>query len=120
MGVWEVKMNFRKFILSLGVTVALVGTTALAQKASPWDGTWVGAWGGRAQTSVQISHGKVVRYEYLGSPVPIKTQKVSAQSVTFGIPGNYTVSMELAGPGKATASYDSPSNGSAAADLTKQ
>ena len=113
-------MDRRIFVLALGLSVAMANTGAFAQKASSWDGTWVGAWGGSAQTSVQISHGKVVRYEYRGNPVPIKTQKVSAQSVTFGVPGNYTVSMNLSGPGKATASYDSPTNGSAAADLTKQ
>jgi hypothetical protein len=113
-------MDRRIFILALGASLAIANTGAFAQKASSWDGTWVGAWGSGAQTSIQILHGRVVRYEYRGSPVPIATQKVSAQSVTFGIPGDYTVSVDLTGPGKATASYNSTTRGSAAADLTKQ
>jgi hypothetical protein len=113
-------MNERIFALALGVLVAFANTSAFAQEVSSWDGVWAGAWHGHERTSVQISHGRVVRYEFQVSSVPIATQKVSAQSVTFGVPGRYTVTMDLTGPGRATATYNSSINGSATADLTKQ
>lgn len=112
-------MNKTVWILT-SVIAVLAATTAVAQKASDWNGTWVGAWGGSAQTSVQIAHGKVVRYEYQGATVPVTSQKVSAQSVTYGVPGNYTVTIVPTSPGHATASFSSQTRGTAAADLTKQ
>ena len=69
-----------------GPTQQLISPVS-AQQASGWDGTWSGAWGGRAETSVQIAHGRVVRYEYQGATVPIATQKVNGRTITFGVPG---------------------------------
>ena len=102
-----------------GLTQQLISPVG-AQQASGWDGTWSGAWGGRAETSVQIAHGRVVRYEYQGATVPIATQKVTGRTLTFGIPGDYTITIDLTSPGRASANYESSTRGSAQADLTRQ
>jgi hypothetical protein len=111
-------INRRALGFAIVVVLSTLSAPSWAKDKSAWDGTWTGAWGGRARTSVQISNNKVVRYEYQGAPVPIVKQKVSANSVSFGS-STYTVTLTLTGPSTATASY-SGAQGEAAADLMRQ
>ena len=110
-------MNRRLLLQFIVVGLSVFTVPAWSKDKSGWDGIWTGAWGGRAQTSIQISKNRVVRYEYQGTSVPITKQSVSANSVSFGS-SSYTVTLTSTGPNTATATY-SGAQGEAAADLTK-
>jgi hypothetical protein len=112
-------MAITRRVLLTAVPISLLFAASAPQAASKnaWNGTWVGSWGGQADTSVMIVGNKVVRYMYRGRSVPVGANKVTQMTVTFGT--DYTVTITKLTDTTASAQYHS-SNGDAAADLTKQ
>jgi hypothetical protein len=104
--------------LSTAVMVTAFSSSAFA--ASGWDGTWSGAWGGKAEqaTSVTVSGKQVVSYSYQGVSHPVTSSNVTAAKITYEDQGN-SVTLTKTGETTAHATLHSQSN-DAAAELTRQ
>jgi hypothetical protein len=108
--------------LALGVACSLLLSVNLASARgkTAWDGVWGGAWGGTAQTKVVVKGGKVVEYDYNGQPQGyLGKTKISGDTLSFGTPPTFVVSLQKTSDTVANAHYHGP-NGEADASLTKQ
>jgi len=106
--------------LLVAVTIAAFSSTALAASRTGWDGTWSGAWGGKASeaTSVTIANNKVVSYQYQGATHPVASSKVTPTNIIYDDQG---VTVTLIKKSETTASAALHSDqGDATAELTRQ
>jgi hypothetical protein len=88
--------------------------------SSTWDGTWAGMLNNQEPVSVTIAEGKVVAYAIRGGqPFPIGYNKVTVNTVSFGDPTNFTVSIRRTGGKSALGTAHGPM-GDGFASLTKQ
>jgi hypothetical protein len=106
--------------LSAAVMIAALSSAALAGPATRWDGTWSGAWGGKASeaTSVTIAGQRVVSYEYQGVSHPVASSNVTPTKITYEDQGN-TVTLIKKSETNASAALHSQ-QGDATAELTRQ
>jgi hypothetical protein len=104
--------------LLAAVMIAAFSSSALA--ASGWDGTWSGAWGGKAEqsTSVTVSGKRVVSYSYQGVSHQVTSGSVTASKITYEDQGN-SVTLTKTGEKTAHATLHTQQGDDAAADLTR-
>jgi hypothetical protein len=80
-----------------------------APQSSDWDGTWIGAWGGQIAARIIISGGNVLEYDYRGNPQKSLGQTlISANTLTFGTPPGFVITLTKRGPTTAAAHYHGP------------
>jgi hypothetical protein len=101
--------------------VMITAFSSSAFAASGWDGTWSGAWGGKAEqaTSVTVSGKRVVSYSYQGVSHPVASSNVTATKITNEDQGN-SVTLTKTGEKTADATLHSQQGDDATADLTRQ
>ncbi|MBV9247419.1 MAG: hypothetical protein JO366_21695 [Methylobacteriaceae bacterium] len=111
----------RIVVLTLGLgSIGLAGDAAAKSKNNPWDGAWSGSWDGMAATKIIVSGGRVIEYDYKGAPQKnLGRTKISGDTLTFGTPPSFVVTLTSSGPSKASAHYHGP-GGESNADLTKE
>ena len=106
--------------LVLALTLAWMITPADAQTDTSWDGTWNGSWGGITATKIIIGGGKAIEYDYRGVPQKsIGETTISGNTLSFGTPPNFVITIKRTGPLTASAHYHGPA-GEADALLTRQ
>jgi hypothetical protein len=106
-------------VLTVAVASFLMGGLVQAS-SNNWDGTWSGMLNNQEPVSVTIVGGKVVAYEIRGGqPFPIGYNKVTVNTVSFGDPANFTVSIRRTGGNRALGTAHGPL-GDGSAFLTKQ
>ena len=77
-----------------------------ARQSSDWDGTWIGLWGGQTAAKVIISEGNVLEYDYQGNPQKSLGQTIiSGNTLTFGTPPGFVITLTKRGPTTAAAHY---------------
>ena len=90
------------------------------QTDTAWDGVWNGSWGGKTATKLIIGGGRAVEYDYRDAPQSgIGETTISGNTLTFGTPPNFIITLTKTGPKTASAHYHGP-GGEADASLTKQ
>src|SRR5580700_1798695 len=114
----ENRMRRHIFACSLVILVAL-SLPAHAQTNPDWDGTWNGSWGGSTAAKVIVAGGRVVEYDYRGDPQRVGETTLSGNTLSFGTPPNFVVTLTRTSPTTASAHYHGPA-GEADAVLTKQ
>jgi hypothetical protein len=104
--------------LSAAVMITAFSSSAFA--ASGWDGTWSGAWGGKAEqaTEITVAGKKVVSYSYQGVSHPVTSSSVTATKITYEDQGN-SVTLTKTGESTAHAKLHTGSN-DADAELTRK
>ena len=91
-----------------------------APQSSDWDGTWVGAWGGQIVAKIIISGGNVLQYDYNGNPQQgLRQTIISGNTLTFGTPPGFVITLTKRGPTTAAAHYHGRS-GEADGELVRQ
>jgi formylglycine-generating enzyme required for sulfatase activity/class 3 adenylate cyclase len=91
-----------------------------APQSSDWDGTWIGAWGGQIAARIIISEGNVLEYDYRGNPQKSLGQTlISGNTLTFGTPPGFVITLTKRGPTTAATHYHGPS-GEADGELVRQ
>jgi hypothetical protein len=103
------------FALVAGLTIA----PARAQTDTSWDGTWNGSWGGLTAAKVIIGGGRVVEYDYRGTPQKVGETTISGDTLSFGVPPSFVITLRRTGATTASAHYHGP-GGEADALLTRQ
>lgn len=83
----------------------------------PWEGTWVGKWGGKNPVSVTILKGRVVQYLFKGEPQAFASQDISRSSVKFGN-DFYTITMTRLNTTTAAAQYNNTKGETGVATLS--
>jgi len=106
-----------RMILALTATVAIA--SAGAQSNTSWDGTWNGSWGGRTAAKIIVAGGRVVEYDYIGTPQKVGETTVSGDVLSFGMPPTFIVTLKRTNASTASAHYHGPA-GDAEAVLAKQ
>jgi sulfatase modifying factor 1 len=79
-----------------------------APQSSDWDGTWLGAWRGEAETvaKIIISGGNVLEHDYYGFPQPVRGRTIiSEDTLTFGTPPRVVITLTRNGLTTAAAHY---------------
>jgi hypothetical protein len=109
-----------RWLLAAVMITTAFSSGALAASATGWDGTWSGAWGGRAAeaTSITIAGKRVVSYEYQSVSHPVANSNVTPTKITYEDQGN-TVTLIKKSETTASASLHSQ-QGDATAELTRQ
>jgi formylglycine-generating enzyme required for sulfatase activity/class 3 adenylate cyclase len=82
-----------------------------APQSSDWDGTWVGAWRGEIEAAAKIiiSGGNVLEYDYNGNPQRgLRQTMISGNTLTFGTPPGFAITLTKRGPTTAAAHYHGP------------
>jgi formylglycine-generating enzyme required for sulfatase activity/class 3 adenylate cyclase len=91
-----------------------------APQSSDWDGTWFGAWGGEVPAKIVISGDNVLEYDNNGNPNRSLGQTIiSGNTLTFGTPPGFVITLTKRGPTTAAAHYHGPS-GEADGELVRQ
>jgi len=113
--------NVGRRLLSIAMPLALViaGVTARADQNGPWDGVWTGTLGDRSAISVIIEKNKVVKYTFMGAPMPIQYNSLDAKNISFGDRDHYNMTLAKTSDMTASAVYHGR-NGYASATLTKR
>jgi len=87
------------------VVMLCLSTQALAQSLD-WDGTWAGSWGRQTAAKIIISEGNVLEYDYRGNPQKGLGQTIiSGNTLTFGTPPGFVITLTKRGPTTAAARY---------------
>ncbi len=107
----------RRLILVL--VLSLVTASAGAQTNTSWDGTWNGSWGGLTAAKIIIAGGRVVEYDYRGTPQGVGETTISADALSFGTPPTFVITLTRTGATTASAHYHGP-GGEADAQLVRQ
>jgi hypothetical protein len=112
-------INRRMVVPSILLPILLVGSVQGASRTG-WDGTWSGAWGGKATeaTSITIAGQRVVSYEYQGVSHPVANSKVTPAKITYEDQGN-TVTLIRKSETTASAALHSD-QGDGTAELTRK
>jgi|SRR6516164_5246604 hypothetical protein len=108
----------RRLILAL-VAGGLMIVPARAQTNTSWDGIWNGSWGGLTAAKIIIGGGRVIEYDYRGTPQEVGETTISGNTLSFGRPPNFAITLTRTGPTTASAHYHGP-GGEADALLTRQ
>jgi hypothetical protein len=108
-------------LLSIAMPLAFViaGVTARADQNGPWDGIWTGTLGNSSAISVIVEKNKVVKYTFMGAPVPIQYNNLNAKNISFGDRDHYNMTLAKTSDMTASAVYHGR-NGYASATLTKR
>jgi len=104
--------------LILALVAGLMIAPARAQTDTSWDGTWNGSWGGFTAAKIIIGGGRVVEYDYRGTPQKVGETTISGDTLSFGTPPSF-VTLTRTGAKTASAHYHGP-GGEADALLTRQ
>jgi hypothetical protein len=81
-----------------------------APQSSDWDGTWLGAWGGDIPAKIIISGDNVLEYDSNGNPQRGLGQMIiSGNTLTFGTPPQFVITLTKRAPATAAAHYHGPS-----------
>jgi len=115
-GVEEMKRQILVFSLVMLVAMYL---SAYAQTNTALDGIWNGSWGGITAAKIIVAGGRVVEYDYRGNPQRVGETTISGNSLSFGTPPSFVVTLTGISPITASAHYHGP-GGEADAVLTKQ
>jgi hypothetical protein len=105
--------------LILTLVAALMIAPARAQTDTSWDGTWNGSWGGLTAAKIIIGGGRVVEYDYRGTPQKVGETTISGDTLSFGTPPSFVITLTRTGATTASAHYHGPA-GEADALLTRQ
>jgi formylglycine-generating enzyme required for sulfatase activity/class 3 adenylate cyclase len=91
--------------------VSLATSSPGAPQSSDWDGTWLGAWGGEIPAKIIISgDNRVLEYDSNGNPQRgLGQMMISGNTLTFGTPPEFVITLTKRGPTTATAHYHGPS-----------
>ncbi len=109
----------RLVVFAMPLALFIGGTTARAEQDLAWDGAWTGTFGKMSAISVTIAKNKVVKYMFMGAPMPIQYSKVDAGKVSFGDRDHYNMTLAKTGATTASALYHGR-NGYASAALVKR
>ena len=101
------------------LVAALMIAPAGAQTDTSWDGTWNGSWGGLTAAKIIIGGGRVVEYDYRGTPQKVGETTISGDTLSFGTPPSFVITLTRTGATTASAHYHGP-GGEADALLTRQ
>lgn len=116
-------MNRRTISFGLAIVPAFFTishtSAVLAKNASSWNGTWTGAWGGQASTSITIAGNKVTAYLYQCTAVSVMKSGVAGNKVTFEGP-DYTIVVVRSDAKTANVEYKNTRGDVAGAVLTLQ
>ena len=114
-------MKVGRRLLSIAMPLALLfaGQPARADQNGPWDGVWTGTLGNTSAISVIIAKNRVVKYMFMGAPMPIQYNNLDARNVSFGDRDHYNMTLTKTGDVAASAVYHGR-NGYASATLTKR
>ena len=58
--------------IAMPIVLLVGGATARAEQDRSWDGAWSGTLGEKSAISVTITENKVVKYMFMGAPMPIQ------------------------------------------------
>jgi hypothetical protein len=105
--------------LILALVAGLMIAPARAQTNTSWDGIWNGSWGGLTAAKIIIAGGRVVEYDYRGTPQKIGETTISGDTLSFGTPPSFAITLTRTGDTTASAHYHGP-GGEADALLTRQ
>jgi hypothetical protein len=94
--------------MSLVLVMSLVAVSAEAQTNTSWDGIWNGSWGGLTAARIIIAGGRVVEYDYRGTPQRFGVTTLSADGLSFGTPPDFVVTLTRTGEATASAHYHGP------------
>jgi hypothetical protein len=73
---------------------------------SDWDGTWLGAWRGEVPAKIIVSGDDVLEYDNNGNPQRGLGQMIiSGNTLTFGTPPQFVITLTKRGPTIASAHY---------------
>jgi len=90
----------------------LVRSSPSAPQSSEWDGTWIGSWGSEITAKIIINGGKVLEYDHGGYPQEDLGQTIiSANTLTFGTPPGFVITLTKRGPTAAAAHYHNETDG---------
>jgi hypothetical protein len=90
----------------LGLVVMLCLSTQALAHSLDWDGTWAGSWCGQTAAKIIISGGNVLEYDYRGNPQKGLGQTIiSGNTLTFGTPPGFVITLTKRGPTTAAARY---------------
>jgi hypothetical protein len=95
----------RLVLIAMALALCIGGATARAEQDRPWDGAWTGTLGEMSPISVTISGNKVVKYTFMGAPMPIQYSKIDAGEVLFGDRDHYNMTLARTGATTAAALY---------------
>ena len=105
--------------LILALVAGLMIASARAQTDTSWDGTWNGSWGGLTAAKIIIGGGRVVEYDYRSAPQKVGETTISGDTLAFGTPPSFVITLTRTGATTASAHYHGP-GGEADALLTRQ
>jgi hypothetical protein len=110
----------KRLISIFSLFMLAVSLTAYAQANTAWDGIWNGSWGGSTAAKIIVGGGSVVEYDYRGNPQRgIGETTISGDTLSFGTPPSFVVTLTKTGPTTVSAHYHGP-GGDADAVLTRQ
>ena len=108
----------RRLILALVASFLMI-VPARAQTNISWDGIWNGSWRGLTTAKSIIGGGRVVEYDYRGTPQKVGETTISEDTLSFGTPPSFVITLKRTGTTTASAHYHGP-GGEADALLTRQ
>jgi hypothetical protein len=109
----------RLVVIAMPLALFIGVETARAEQDMAWDGAWTGRLGKMSTISVTIAKNKVVKYLFMGAPMPIQYSRVDAGKISFGDRDHYNMTLAKTGAATASALYHGR-NGDASAALVKQ
>jgi formylglycine-generating enzyme required for sulfatase activity/class 3 adenylate cyclase len=103
----------------------LVRQEAVSSPAAPqsldWDGTWLGAWNGEIPAKIIIGGDNVLEYDSNGNPQQgFRTTNTSRNTLTFGTPPGFVITLTKRGPTTAAAHYHHSQFGELDGELVRQ
>ena len=110
----------RRLVLIVMPLALLIGAAAAsAEQDLAWDGAWTGKLGKMSTISVTIAKNKVVKYLFMGAPMPVQYSRIDAGKVSFGDRDHYNMTLAKTGATTASALYHGR-RGYASAALVRQ
>jgi hypothetical protein len=109
----------RLVVIAMPLALFIGVETARAEQDMAWDGAWTGRLGKMSTISVTIAKNKVVKYLFMGAPMPIQYSRVDAGKISFGDRDHYNMTLAKTGAATASALYHGR-HGDASAALVKQ
>jgi len=105
--------------LILALVAGLMIAPARVQTHTSWDGIWNGSRGGLTAAKIIIGGGRVVEYDYRGTPQKVGETTIWGDTLAFGRPPSFDITLTRTGATTASAHYHGP-GGEGDALLTRQ